>query len=74
MENILTDGTVFHHAPVNTVMLLNINRLNFDGLAGKCPKCQNFSLSKFCAIRYVHAVKVWYITWHWRVPIRLLFG
>ena len=45
--------TVFHHAPVNTVMLLKISRLNFDSLAGKCPKCQNFSLSKFCAIRYV---------------------
>ena len=58
MENILTDGTVFHHALVNTVMLLKTSGLNFDGLAGKCPKCQNFSLSKFCAIQYLQLMVV----------------
>ena len=37
--------TVFHHIPVNTI-------LNFDGLAGKHQKHQNFPPSEFCAIQY----------------------
>ena len=43
---------VFHDTPVNAVLFLN--NLNFDGLAGKRQKRQNFPPSKFSAIRYVH--------------------
>ena len=34
--------TVFHHAPVNAVMLLKIDGLYSDNLAGKHQKCQKF--------------------------------
>ena len=42
--------TVFHYTPINAKQF---DRLNIDGLAGKHQKYQNFSLSKFCAIRYL---------------------
>ena len=32
------------------IVLKQFDGLNFDGLAGKCQKHQNFSPSKFCAI------------------------
>ena len=32
------------------------DRLNFDSLAGKHQKRQNFPLSKFSAIRYMHKI------------------
>ena len=57
--------TVFYHTPVNTVMLLKISRLNFDSLAGKCPKCQNFLCYTVCPTdgsnwdSQSYAVKVW---------------
>ena len=38
---------VFHHAPVNAVMLLKMDRLNFKGLARKYQKCQILLRSKF---------------------------
>ena len=41
--------TVFHYTPVNAKQF---DGLNIDGLAGKRQKRQNFSPSKFCAIRY----------------------
>ena len=34
--------TILYHAPVNVVMILKIDGLNFDGLAGKHQKRQNF--------------------------------
>ena len=35
--------TVFHHTPVNAVLFFKqFDRLNFDGLAGKCQKRQIF--------------------------------
>ena len=34
------------------IVFKQFDGLNFDGLAGN-QKCQNFSPSKFCAIRYV---------------------
>ena len=52
-EEILMDtdrmSTIFRHAPVNTVMLLKIDRLNFDGIAGK-HQASKFPLVKI--LRY----------------------
>ena len=52
MENILTDGQCLFP---NTVHVLpqKFDGLNFDDLAGKRQKHQNFPLSKFPAMWYV---------------------
>ena len=56
-ENILTNGHYLHHTPVNAVFVFKeCDRLNFDSLAGKHQKHQNFSLSKFCAIYTVYNI------------------
>ena len=47
MESILTDGLLWAYKHCNA---LKFDKLNFDGLAGKCQK---MSLSNFCTIRYV---------------------
>ena len=47
MENILTDGLPWAYKHCNA---LKFDKLNFDGLAGKCQK---MSLSNFCTIQYV---------------------
>ena len=40
--------TVFHHTPVNTVLFYKqFDGLNFDALAGKCQKRQNFPRQNF---------------------------
>ena len=65
-----TDGhclSWFYHAPVNAMMLLKINGLNFDGLAGKHPKRQNLyhTVSASDGSNWdsqSYTGKVWYIT------------
>ena len=46
--------TVFHHTPVAKccTVFKQFDGLNFDDLAGKHQKRQNFPPSKFSAIRY----------------------
>ena len=52
-SNILTDGHCLSpYSYKCCIVFKQFNGLNFDGLAGKCQKCQNFPPSKFCAIRY----------------------
>ena len=58
--------TVFHHAPVNTVVLLKNDGLNFDGLVGKHQKCQNFPHQNFVVyIQYTEMGWKWPVTDHW---------
>ena len=52
-ENILTDGHLLSAYTCKCcIVLKQFDGLNYDGLAGKCQKRQNFPLSKFCAIWY----------------------
>ena len=52
-ENILTDGHLLSAYTCKCcIVLKQFDGLNYDGLAGKSQKRQNFPLSKFCAIRY----------------------
>ena len=45
--------TIFHHIPVNAcIVFKQLYGLNFDSLAGKHQKRQNFPPSKFCTIWY----------------------
>ena len=49
MENILTDGCCLSLCTCKCCSALNtFDRLNFDGLARKYQKHQNFPLSVFC--------------------------
>ena len=53
MENILTDGHCLSPYTCKCcIVIKQFDGLNFDGLAGKHQKRQNFPPSKFCAIRY----------------------
>ena len=55
-ENILTDGHCLLPYTCKRCIILNFkqfDKLNFDGLAGKRQKHQNFPPSKFCTIRYL---------------------
>ena len=53
MENILTDGYCLSPYTCKCCTVLKqFKGLNFDGLAGKCQKGQNFPRSKFSFIRY----------------------
>ena len=52
-ENIFTDGHCFSpYTCKHYIVFKQFDRLNFDSLAGKHQKHQNFPPSKFCAIRY----------------------
>ena len=45
MENILTDGyCLLPYTCKRCTVFKQFDRLNFDGLAQKCQKCQNFML------------------------------
>ena len=47
---------VFYHGPVDAVMPLNYEGLNFDDLAGwKHQKCQNFPRQNFVLYAYWHS-------------------
>ena len=53
MENIFMDGHCLSpYTCKRCIIFKQFDGLNFDGLAGKRQKCQNFTPSKFCAIRY----------------------
>ena len=52
-ENILTDGYCLSPCTFKfCTVFKQFDGLNFDGLAGKCQKRQNFPPSKFSAIQY----------------------
>ena len=53
LENILMDGHCpSPHTCKHCIVFNQFDGLNFDSLAGKCQKHQNFPPSKFCAIQY----------------------
>ena len=68
MENILTDSHCLSpYICKCCIVFKQFDGLNFDGLAGKHQKRQNFPLSKFGAIQYVNtqlwAVKLLISCW-----------
>ena len=51
---------VFHYTPVNTI--LQFDELNFDGLAGKRQKHQNFPCQSFALFgKYLQLIIYWLI-------------
>ena len=53
-ENILTDGDCLSpYTCKRPIVFKQFDGLNFDGLAGKHQKCQNFPPSKVCVILYI---------------------
>ena len=71
-EEILMDTdrmvTIFRHAPVNTVMLLKIDRLNFDDIAGK-RQTSKFPLVKI--LRYITLENNWAVVYSLNVYVLL---
>ena len=60
-SNISTDGHCLSpYTCKHCIVYEQFDGLNFDGLAGKHQKRQNFPLSKFCAIRYTACTILWY--------------
>ena len=61
--NILTDDHCLSQYTCKCCTIFKqFDRLNFDGLAGKHQKHQNFPQSKFSAIRYVPDEITTYVT------------
>ena len=84
MENILSDGHCLSPCTCKHCNAFKNQQVKFWQSSWKVSK-----MSKFLPVKILcytvhatdgsnwdsqcYAVKVWYITWHWRVPIRLLF-